>query len=129
MLSFQYDLKRWCHSEVIFKSFVLPHFSISCYGCDFSNKIYKSSSIFYGYGNNLNKYCSHNTRMKNNNYSNKSWRLGLISARNTITLYLFSMRIIPYSFASYLGHCSCCIALYDTSYQPIWYSIPKNHIV
>ena len=49
---------------------------------------------------------------QNNNYSNKSWRLGLIPTRNTITLYLFSMRIIPYSFASYLGHCSSCIALF-----------------
>jgi len=49
---------------------------------------------------------------QNNNYWNKSWRLGLIPTRNTITLYLFSMRIIPYSFASYLGHCSSCIALF-----------------
>ena len=40
---------------------------------------------------------------QNNNYLNKSWRLGLIPTRNTITLYMFSMRIIPYSFASYLG--------------------------
>ena len=48
---------------------------------------------------------------QNNNYSNKSWMLGLIPTRNTITLYLFSMRIIPYSFASYLGHCSSCIVL------------------
>jgi hypothetical protein len=64
MFYFQYDLKRWCHSEVIFQSFVLRRFSISCYGCDFSNKIYKSSSIFYEYGNNLNNYCSYNTRTK-----------------------------------------------------------------
>ena len=49
---------------------------------------------------------------QNNNYWNKSWRLGLIPTRNTITLYLFSMRIIPYSFASYSGHCNSCIALF-----------------
>ena len=57
--------------------------------------------------------------------------LGLIPMRNTITLYLFSMRIIPYSFASYLGPLQLlyCVVLYDTSYQPIQYPIPKNHFV
>ena len=60
---------------------------------------------------------------QNNIYWNKSWRLGLIPTRNTITLYLFSMRIIPYSFASYLGHCSSCIGFFS-----VWHFIPTNTV-
>ena len=60
---------------------------------------------------------------QNNNYWNKSWRLGFIPTRNTITLYLFSMRIIPYSFASYLGRMK---ALALRCY--VWHFIPTNPV-
>src|SRR3954468_22770654 len=61
------------------------------------------------------RFVNHPSFMDYDNYLNNPFVLiipdktnleGKLLTSNTITLYLFSMNIITYSFASYLGHCS-----------------------
>src|SRR4051812_30016026 len=101
MFSFQYNFKRRCH----FLSDLSINLSFDIFSTSFMDVISPTRFVnhpsFMDYGNYLNNPFVLIIPDKTN-LEGKLWCL----TSNTITLYLFSMNIITYSFASYLGHCS-----------------------
>ena len=106
------SLPKWS-----FNQFVFRHFSTSFMDVISPTRFVNHPS-FMDYGNYLNNPFVLIIPDKTN-LEGKLWCL----TSNTITLYLFSMNIITYSFASYLGHCSSWIVLFRMTIHTNKFSI------
>ena len=106
------SLPKWS-----FNQFVFRHFSTSFMDVISPTRFVNHPS-FMDYGNYLNNPFVLIIPDKTN-LEGKLWCL----TSNTITLCLFSMNIITYSLASYLGHCSSWIVLSCTTLHTIQFGI------